>query len=146
MLNIFSDDGLLDSEDPIMGTNVPVTLSPEAAGLKVSVSGLKIVLPAGDYWFGLTPILEFATLNQEYHQSGASLAGSVSHARNEGGGFGVSSDWQPAVAFGVDPSFDAALTIESRAITARVPPPSAALSLIALQMIVITRRRRRRRQ
>ena len=121
ILNIFDDDGALDTEDPTAGTSVAATFSVGADGLELMASGLGINLSAGTYWFGLTPVLDFATYGQEFHQQATSLVGSETQARNPGGGFGFGTGWLDVgdVTSGVN--IDSAITIEGSV----VPVPAA---------------------
>ena len=134
-LNIFADDGALDSEDPASGMSVPVTYNVSATGIDVVASGLGIALGAGTYWVGLTPELDFGVAGQEFHL-GAGPVGANTAARNPGGGFGLGTDWfEAGPAFGGLDTWDAALTITG------VPAPGA-LALLGLAGVVGRRRRR----
>jgi len=120
ILNIFADDGALDTEDPTAGTSIAATFSVGADGLELMASGLGINLSAGTYWIGLTPVLDSATYGQEFHQAGTAVVGAQSQLRNPGGAFGNGSDWFDGFDF-AGHNYDGAITIEGSV----VPVPAA---------------------
>ncbi len=148
MLNIFDKTGTLPGpgDNPLTGgpysgagiVDVEIVAGPN--GLEVHATDLNggagISLPAGDYWIGLTPILDFGSFGQEFHQNSTSFVGDASAARNPGGGFGVGPDWFNAgQVFGGEPDYDAAITILG------VPAPGT-VALLGLSGLVAARRRR----
>lgn len=138
VLNIFADDGALDTEDPLGGTLVSVDFTATTDGLSVTANGLDLALAAGTYWIGLTPDLEFGTAGQEFHQGSASAFGSNSFARNPGDGFGFGTDWFDATNLVGGVPYDAAITVVGKA----VPEPTTA-GLLALACVGLVTRRRR---
>ena len=56
-LNIFPKSGPapLATNDPTLGTSVPVVLTSFGDYWEIKATGLSNVLPPGDYWIGLTP-------------------------------------------------------------------------------------------
>ena len=143
-LNIIPKSGSLppNSADPSTGTVVPVTLTFGADVIEVHASGLNVNLAAGDYWFGLTPITNFGTDGQEFHQyttASEGLIGDVAAARNPGGGFGVGTDWIPAPTFDPLTGDDENLAMLIDGVP--VPEPTA-LGLAALGGLGLLRRRR----
>ena len=119
-INIFPDDGLLDTEDPTMGLVVDVMLEDvdvDNDGIfdfkSVTACGLNIELTAGTYWIGLTPDIDFGLFGQEFNfTSVAGVTGTEAFARNPGGGFAIGTDWiTTALAFGAVGPVDLAMTI-----------------------------------
>jgi len=138
VLNIFSKTGALPAtgDDPTAGMAVSVDYNAAATGIAVVADGLSENLPAGDYWVGLTPELDFATFGQEFHQSAFSTELDLSAFRNPGGDFGFGTDWNPSTL--LDAGFqDAALTLQGRII-----PAPATAALLGLGGLVAVRRRR----
>ncbi len=140
-LNIFPKTGTLPGpgDDPSFGLTVPVDIVAGPNGLEVHAGAgtpLNIPLPAGDYWIGLTPDLEFGSFGQEFRQNSTSFVGDASAGRNPGGGFGVGTDWFDAgQVFGGEPDYDAAITILGT-------PAPGTVALLGLGGLVATRRRR----
>ena len=94
----------IEETDPVNTPNV----------LSVTVSGLNMALPAGTYWVGLTPTIEFGTLGQEFAWgAGDGFAdGAETFAVNPGGGFGLGSAWGPAgTLFGAGIVWDMAIQV-----------------------------------
>lgn len=93
ILNIFPDDGTLDTEDPAAGTVVDVTVEDnddDGDGfIQVTACGLSIDLAAGTYWIGMTPTIDFGIYGQEFHPNSAGIVGSEAFIRNPGGGFAL---------------------------------------------------------
>jgi len=138
VLNIFENDGSgspAASDDPTAGMDVTANLSVGSAGLELTASGLDISPINGQWWVGLTPVLDFGIFGQEFHQSSSSLIGDLSHFRNPGGGFGLGTEWNDSTA--IDATFvDAALTIQG------IIPAPATAGLLALGGLGLARRRR----
>jgi hypothetical protein len=137
-LNVFLNDGTLDTEDPLAGTQVAINLIDTADGLTVVASGLNLNLAAGTYWIGLTPNFDFGQFNQEFHQQTSGIIGSETWARNPGGGFGLGGDWQTGGTLFGQPPFDSALRVEGSV----VPEPTA-VGVLALGIVGLVIRRRR---
>lgn len=93
----------------------------------------------GDYWIGLTPTVAFGSYGQEFHLlSGNATIMDGARNRNEGGSFGVGTDWVDGPGlFGGLPNTDHCFTLGGDV----VPAPSAA-ALLALGGIFAGRRRR----
>lgn len=138
ILNIFADP-LASADDPTAGTSVTAAYSVDATGISLTASGLSIDLAAGTYWIGLTPILIFGDVGQEFHQQAASTVGANTQGRNPGGGFGFGTDWFDAgPAFGGLNEWDAAITIEGESV-----PAPATLVLLGLGLAGIGYQRRK---
>ena len=95
VFNIFLVDGL---GDPTQGTIVPVTVTDLGGYLEVKTSGLGLILSAGDYYIGLTPIGDSGLVGQEFHLPAFTQEGLPSMYRNIGGLFDLPSgtDWGEA--------------------------------------------------
>lgn len=93
----------------------------------------------GQYWIGLTPMLDFGTYGQQFHLlSAEATIMDGARNRNEGGSFGVGTDWVDGPGlFGGVPNTDHLFTLEGNV----VPAPGAA-ALLALGGVVVGRRRR----
>ena len=127
-------------DDPSLGDTVDVTYSLNSDGfIEVTASGLNTAVAAGTYWIGLTPILDFGTFGQEFHQSTADLNGTATLFRNPGGGFGIGTDWGDAGLFGSDPTYEAAIRVTS---LKAIPEPATA-GLLAVGLVGLIARRRR---
>jgi len=137
-LNIFPNDGALDTEDPLAGATVNITLNDTADGFSIVTDSLGIALTAGTYWIGLTPNLDFGQFNQEFHQQASGVVGSESFARNPGGGFGLGTEWVTGGTLFGQPPFDTAFTVTGKA----VPEPTA-VGLLAIGFVGLLARRRR---
>lgn len=157
--NLFPNDGVLDTEDPLAGTEMAADFSLNVAQnvVEVTVSGLGLNLGPGSYWFGLTPIVA-STLPQEFSTStanvntGGNVLGNESAFINPSGFLQLGPDWQPA-ANAVDTNvdgFDFAFTlrdIDGNIVWDQQPnqpvPEPASASLIALVCVTMAARRRR---
>ncbi len=104
--------------------------------LTASLNG-DLTLPAGNYWFGLTPKIDFGVFGREFHL-GTDIYDKNTAARNPGGGFGVGTEWFEAgpVFGGID--WGMAITITGK----NVPTPGA-LALLGVAGLLGARRRRR---
>lgn len=144
-LNIFSNDPLQASDDPTVGASVTVVITETGSHLTVTASGLNIDLLAGDYWIGLTPVLDQATFGQEFHVN-AAVVGDLTQARNPGGGFGFGSDWTDATDFVRATDFEGALLVEGSSRVIDIPEPaSLAIFGIGLAGLGLISRRRRKK-
>ena len=112
VLNLFEDDGQLDTEDPTTGMIVPVTvIDSDGDGiLEMTASDLNILL-VGHNWIGLTPIAEFGVFGQEFQTGSSSSENQETHLINPGGGFGFGTKWAPVSEVFTNERFDAALTV-----------------------------------
>ena len=119
VVNIFPDDGALDTEDPEAGLVVDVIMEDvdlDGDGAfdtkTVTACSLDIVLPAGTYWSGITPEVDFGMFGQEFSRIAFGVTGAEAFARNPGEGFAIGPDWlSTALAFGAPAPVDNALTI-----------------------------------
>jgi len=103
--------------DPVVEMDVEeVTLSAsyccDSPGWSVEAEGLSIDLPAGDYWIGLTPIVEFVACGQAFHCL-VPASGCSARWRNPGGGLGYGTGWQCVPVWGC--GYDMAFAIEGHA-------------------------------
>ena len=140
-LNIFDQVGSLPDnglDNPEAGTLVTANIANNGdLGLTVTASlGGGLELQAGEYWIGLTPILDFLVASREFHR-GTDFFLKNSAGRNPGGGFKLGTDWFDAGNTFGDPPFDwgGAITITG------VPTPGA-LALLGVAGLLGTRRRR----
>ena len=101
VLNIFTAP-LSSADDPTMGISVPVTIVGNSVMHAITASNLDLELPAGDYWIGLTPVVD-AAAGQNFNLRSASVgfAGN-SNWRNPSNFFGNGTDWlsNPSDGFG----------------------------------------------
>ena len=136
-LNIFSKTGTLPvaADDPTAGSTVGVSLTNLGSSWEITASGLNVNVPIGDYWIGLTPLTNFGTQGQEFHQA-APIIGDDTAFRNPGGGFGLGTAWQTTAALGPDwiGVYDGAFKVEG------IPAPGA-LALLGLAGLIGRRRR-----
>jgi hypothetical protein len=139
-LNIFANDGTLDTEDPLAGATVNITLNDTADGFAIVTDSLNMALSAGSYWIGLTPNLDFGAFNQEFHQQSAGVVGSETWARNPGGGFGLGGNWQTGGTLFGQPPFDSAFKVTGK--ESVIPEPTA-IGLLAFGFVGLLSRRRR---
>ncbi|UCD75481.1 MAG: hypothetical protein JSV91_00905 [Phycisphaerales bacterium] len=137
-LNIFDNPGGFPAEPGNSGEMVDVTIGYGAYGLEV-VANVDIDLAPGNYYIGLTPILDFGTYGQAFHQA-APIQGTNTLWQNPGGAFGYGTDWTYAYVldstFVWQDNYDMAILIEGTA----VPAPGA-LALLGLAGLVGRRRR-----
>jgi uncharacterized protein (TIGR03382 family) len=141
MLNVFAKAGALPGagDDPGLGTVVATTFVDADAGTQaMTASGLGLVLGPGEYWIGLTPILDFLVFSQEFHR-GAPIIGGDTAFRNPGGGFGIGSGWSTTAILGGNwiGAYDAAILIQGEVI-----PAPGAVALLGLGGLACLRRRR----
>ncbi len=133
-LNVFPKSGSLPGagNDPAAGTAYPVTIVNPATGTcEVSMGGLNIVLPAGQYWVGFTPMTTFATTGQKFLCQTTGIQGDMSAVRNPGGAFGFGTNWTTGAVFSPPATADSAIKIEGLP----VPEPSSLLLLGALALL-----------
>ena len=92
ILNIFMAP-LSSADDPTMGIPVPVSITGNGIAHAITATDLDLVLPAGDYWIGLTPVVD-AAVGQNFNLRSASVgfAGN-SNWRNPSNFFGNGTDW-----------------------------------------------------
>lgn len=110
-LNVFENDPLLATDDPVTGVVVPVTVTLDGSSYRVDAAGLALDLDAGEYWIGLSPIGEFGVIGQEFHLESPVLS-DESNARNPGGGFVLGTDWGLVSAlFGDGTPFDGSIRV-----------------------------------
>lgn len=140
MLNIFEKTGSLPAagDDPGAGTEVALDWVFGANGWEVTAAGLDIDLAGGtEYWIGLTPMADFGTYGQEFHQA-APIVGENTAWRNPGAAFGYGGDWTYAhvldSTFTWPDAFDAAFKVVG------IPEP-ASLALLGLGALALIRRR-----
>lgn len=148
VLNIFDGDALNAGDDPTGGgdfglASVLVDIIVTADGLEITADGLSISLAAGGlYWFGLTPILDFGTFSQEFHQETLFPFNEHAQGRNPGGDFGIGTDWFDAGQTFGGINWDMALTIGGE--IAAVPEPGTfALLMLGLVGMGFARGRRK---
>ena len=94
-LNIFAQEGNLPGpgDNPAADAPVEATMTLGANGFELTYdAGGDIKLAAGQYWIGLTPILDFGAAGHEWHQ-GTDVWDKNTAVRNPGGGFGLGTDW-----------------------------------------------------
>ncbi|MFT5051290.1 MAG: hypothetical protein ACI8QZ_002701 [Chlamydiales bacterium] len=92
-VNVFTNDPLLSSDDPIMGLLVSATATFDGPYVKVEAL-VDLGLVAGAYWIGLTPVGDIeGGLGREFHIDSDVLYGQETNLRNEGGGLGIGPDW-----------------------------------------------------
>jgi hypothetical protein len=142
-LSIFSKSGPLPlaGDDPTGGAVYSADLTHDGADLIVRLDGLEIPLSQGDYWIGLTPIIDFGTWGQEFHSLAAYQIGDPTAIRNPLGGFGFGEDWTTYSGMGLGfGDGDAALRVEGVSV---VPEP-ATVFLIVLGIGALGSARRRR--
>jgi hypothetical protein len=132
-LNVFGKTGSLPSDtadDPSAGSVYSASISWDGTTFAVVASGLGLSLGQGDWWIGLTPILDFATYGQQFHLVTGSIVGDLTALRDPGNGFGWGAGWQPLTIAG-SPTSDGAILLEGEAGLGQVPEP-ASLWLIGL--------------
>ncbi len=137
VVNIFNQDGSLPGggdDPPLAQVTANMAAGPNGFELTASLGGV-LHLDAGEYWIGLTPILDFGRFGQEFHQ-GTDVWLNNSAGRNPGGGFGVGTDWFDAGQTFAGLDWGMAITI-----TGIVPTPGA-LALLGVAGLLGTRRRR----
>ena len=139
-VNVFARDAAAPGagDDPSGGMVVDFTAVDLGDGTIAITAALDMDLAAGDYWIGMTPILDFGIFGQEFHR-GAPIVGLDTHFRNPGGGFGVGTDWGTAGALFAgdwDGVYDAAMLVEGRV----VPAPGVAALLVG-GLLAVRRRR-----
>ncbi|MFT7480712.1 MAG: hypothetical protein ACI80N_004027, partial [Gammaproteobacteria bacterium] len=92
-VNVFTNDPLLSSDDPIMGLLVSATATFDGSYVKVEAL-VDLDLAAGAYWIGLTPVGDIeGGLGREYHIDSDVFYGQETYIRNEGGGLAIGPDW-----------------------------------------------------
>jgi len=116
VLNVFPDDGALDSEDPTLGAPVIVACEETVIGgdvLSITTTGLDLELAQGTYWIGLCPEAGFSELNQEFTWGiGEGLSdGASTEFRNPGGAFGLGTGWAPAGTLLIGDDWDMAMQV-----------------------------------
>ncbi|MFO0835971.1 MAG: PEP-CTERM sorting domain-containing protein [Phycisphaerales bacterium] len=143
-LSLYKKTGSAPSGADHMGNlgSVPVTIYNLGSALAVvaDTSGVGALQGInGDYWIGLTPTLAFGTYFQEFHLISADpTIGNGASYRNEGGSFGIGTDWVDGPGmFAGYPGADHCFTLGGDV----VPAPSAA-ALLALGGVFAGRRRR----
>jgi hypothetical protein len=119
-LNVFVDDGALDTEDPTLGAPVVTVCAATALGdnvLSLSSSGLGTELDEGTYWIGLTPEANFGTHGQEFAWGigDGIVNGQETKFRNPGNGFALGSAWANAGDLLIAVDWDMAMTINGTA-------------------------------
>jgi hypothetical protein len=141
-LNVFSESGTLPlgTDDPTAGgtVNVVYTLQPDGS-YSVTASGLNLNLTAGNYWIGLTPILDFGTYGQVYQfTTSSAVNGNPAAFINPNGGFGLGAAWRGAS--GINPALgDAAMLIDGVV----TPEPATLVGTVGALMALAFFRRRR---
>jgi len=137
-LNIFAKTGNLPvaGDDPTAGSTVGVSLTNLGSSWEITASGLNVNVPAGDWWIGLTPLTNFGSQGQEFHQA-APIIGVDTAWRNPAGGFGLGTAWQTTAALGPDwiGVYDGAFKVEG------IVPAPGALALLGLAGLLGRRRR-----
>lgn len=143
-LSLYSKTGSMPGSGDVMGNlgSVPVTIYNLGSALAVvaDTSGVGALQGInGDYWIGLTPSLDFTVYFQEFHLlSGLPTIMDGARSRNQGGSFGVGTDWVDGPGlFGGLPNNDHCFTLAGDV----VPAPGAA-ALLALGGVFAGRRRR----
>ena len=113
VLNIFMAP-LSSADDPTMGMSVPITIDGNGFFHTITASDLDLVLPAGDYWIGLTPIVD-ASVGQNFNLRSTSVgfAGN-SFWRNPSNFFSNGTDWVSSATDGFGDVFEqrGSMTIE----------------------------------
>jgi len=123
-LQVFAKTGTLpdDALDLAPEYTVPITLELDVFFWKVTAdtSGIpELQCISGDFWIGLTPITDFATVGQEYHWA-VPVVGGESAVRNPGGALGFGTDWVELSVLdttGVGPPYDGAITLEGEVLS-----------------------------
>ncbi len=138
-LNIFPKTSSLpaDDDDPRLGMSVPVDVSEEfldGFGLiwVFEADGLSVDLAAGEYWVGLTPVLDFATWGLVTAHMPALRVGEVSASKVPF----TSPEWDPITT--PDGPWDGAITIHGTVI-----PSPGTLGLLGFGGLMAACRRRR---
>jgi hypothetical protein len=151
-LNVFSGGSSLPSagSNPSLGTtvNVSVTADPNFTNaFYVTASGLNLTWTPGEYWVGLTAIVNYATTGETYigytnpavNNAGANYTSAL---ENPGGGFGKGTGWLQYSAFGTTtspiPNSYGAMDIQGTA-----TPEPASMAVLGLGIVGIIARRRR---
>ncbi|MGD8453391.1 MAG: PEP-CTERM sorting domain-containing protein [Phycisphaerae bacterium] len=145
-LNIIPKDGLVPSNtfDPRDGTLVPVTAT-EVSGyycvLKITADSLDITLTPGQYWIGLTPLVD-TTYGLEGHVATETRLLDEPAWRNPAGGWddymSLGTDWIQWGDYDTewrDYYYDSAFMV-----TGTPTPEPASLALIALGALALRRR------
>lgn len=138
-LNIFDKVGSspVSANDPTAGDVFDASLSVVGGYTEVTLDGLNIYLTEGDYWIGMTPIIDYTLFGQEWHSVTTSIVGDQSAFRNPSGAFGYGTGWNPlSTMSGYDA--DGALRIDG------VVPEPATISLLLLGLGALVYARRRR--
>lgn len=142
-VNIFPKSGSLPGagDDPSLGVVHSASFSWDGTTYTVTVGGLSIPLAAGDWWIGLTPILQYSTYGQQFHWRSTPYVGDYTALRNPGGSFGFGTNWVTYAALGTYPAGDGAILIEG---TGGAIPEPATWSLLALGVGALAFFRRRK--
>ncbi|MDY7108262.1 MAG: MYXO-CTERM sorting domain-containing protein [Planctomycetota bacterium] len=128
----------LAADDPTAGAVVSVGAVEQGDSTwKITASGLNVNLDAGNYWIGLTPIVNFADGGQEFHRP-APIINDNNAWRNPGGAFGYGTDW--IYAHIVDGTGEWENQWEASILIEGVPAPGA-LALLGLAGLLGRRRR-----
>lgn len=105
VLNIFADP-LTSADVPTTGMVVPVTITNDGVMHTITATDLGIELPAGDYWIGLTPMID-ASVGQNFNLRSTDVGHSGnSFWRNPSGFFGIGTDWLSAPVDGLGEVFE----------------------------------------